>query len=103
MIKRTESQEITIDFLEIDHIRDEMKKLSKQFKAGRTKQNTNIYKYSQFYIGRTVSNIRFSGIKQTGYTTTLAARLKQTFPEYKVYTGFDSITVYLRGEKHVKA
>lgn len=99
----TKNQEMSIDFLEIDHIRETVKNIGKDFYNFRpNKYSKQFYARSTFYIGRGVTVLRFRDFslapgpdkcKMNGITR----RLAEIYPEYKFYYTIDSITCYLRG------
>lgn len=93
----TKSQEVTIDFLEIDHIRQSIKDAAKLFGFKPTGRARSFYARSSFYIGRSVSVLRIYNIRDTKLTYRICDYVADQFPEYAFIDEYNAIYVYLRG------
>lgn len=89
------STEISIDFLEFDHIRLDVHYIAQEFGYKSTKRP---YDYSYFYVGRSCSCIVCRDFKPGIVISKIANELQTRYPEYDVYMKHDRISVYLRGK-----
>lgn len=90
--------EVSIDFLELDHMRETVKGFIKRIHTKKA------YEYSAFYVGRSVSRFVFSDIKVTNRNqlNRLIAELKNQFSDsnYKYYVIHGTtLIVYVRGDR----
>lgn len=99
--------EVTIDFLEMDHIREAVKKAAKDLGFISTRETRTPYSHSSFYAGRGVTRLSFYGF--SGHIGgKILRRIAKEFPEY--FTDYNyqydteanayyNITIYLRRAK----
>lgn len=101
-IMAKQNTEVTIDFLEMDHIRESVSRCAVAYGFRPTKAQRKPYTYSQFYVGRGITRISFYGLP-TKLGHEILGRLNFIYKEYKSERQFTSngltITVYLRRHK----
>ena len=94
-------QEIIIDFLEMDHIRQAINDAAKLYGFKSKSRERYFYKRSSFYIGRGVTVLKFNDCRnEDNYSIVdkVTQYVAAQFPEYKFFsTTFGTIFVYLRG------
>lgn len=97
---------VACDFTELDEIRQVMKESIQetQLNLGRNYRGIytkGVYDHSYFYVGRGVTNFRFSGIRLPRLQINrVVFRLKELYPHYKIYI-LDSgtVVIYTRGDR----